>query len=328
MLDQVALFAGDSLWATWLEAARAVAGQWIVTFLLVVARLGGLVVMGPVFGHPDIPAQMRVMLVLALSLVIAPQVAQQPAPGAFARLDRNGDGRLELHEVPEALAPRFRAALRAAGGATEAGLTSRQFRLPPPAPATLLQFAGQVVLEFGLGLALALGVLTVVSGLQMAGSLIDQQIGVSLGEVFNPDFEVNASVSGQSLHQLGLLLFLAVGGHVLLVSALLGTFDALPVGYAWLTPQAVEMLRDVVHQSLELAVRVSAPIMGTMAVVGLAMGVLGHTIPQVNVLVVGFPIRALVGVLVLTMALAGIGQLLATILPAAIDHCRLVLSGG
>jgi flagellar biosynthetic protein FliR len=325
VLDPLGHAGWESLWNGWVDGARAAAGHWIVTFLLVASRIGGLVAIGPVFGHPDLPAQLRVLLVLALSVVVAPSIAAQKGGQTFARLDRDGDGRLTVEEVPAAWRPQVEAALKSSDGLREAAV---QTRLPPPAPGTLLEFAGLVAVEFGLGLALALGVLTIVSGLQMAGSLIDQQIGVSLGEVFNPEFEVNSSMSGQALHQLGMVLFLVVGGHVLLVNALLNTFDALPVGYAWLTPEAVDMLRDLVHQSLELAVRVSAPIMGAMAVVGLAMGVLGHTIPQINVLVVGFPVRALVGMFILTIAMAGTGRLLSTILPLAIDHCRLVLAGG
>src|SRR4029079_17187157 len=145
----------------------------------------------------------------------------------------------------------------------------------------------------------------------MSGSLIDAQIGVSLGSVFNPEFENDASLSGEMLHQLGLVVFLVVGGHHLIVSALIDTFQAFPVGYAWISPPAIELLSGLVHQSLVLAVQIAAPVMGMMAVVGLAMGFLGHTIPQLNVLVIGFPVRTLVGLLVVGLAVPEIADILA-----------------
>ena len=154
-----------------------------------------------------------------------------------------------------------------------------------------------------------------------------QQIGMSLGNVFNPEFQTDSSLSGELLYQLGLVVFLVVGGHHLVISALIDTFQTLPVGYAWVSSGAIEFLSDLVHQSLVLAVQISAPMMGTMAVIGLAMGFLGHTIPQLNVLVVGFPVRTLVGLLVLGLALPAIAEALARIVPGAILQLRQVLMG-
>src|SRR4029077_2754046 len=202
-----------------------------------------------------------------------------------------------------------------AGKSSDDGLTAEEFHPPLPLPRTLFEYSWLAFVEFAVGIALGLGVMTIVSGLQMAGSLIDAQIGVSMGSVFNPEFETDASLSGELLHQLGLVIFLIVGGHHLMVSALIDTFQTLPVGYAWISPPAIELLSDLVHQSLVLAVQISAPVMGMMAVVGLAMGFLGHTIPQINVLVVGFPVRTLVGLMVLGLAAPGIAEALAHKLP-------------
>jgi flagellar biosynthetic protein FliR len=299
----------------------------LVAFTLIVARLSGMVVIGPVFGHPQIPVQVRVFLVLALSLVITPALLVADQAKTFHRLDRNHDERLTLDEAPRSLAAQIEALLLQAGKDGDEGLTADEFRLPWPVPATVVEYAWLALIEFAVGFALGLGVMTVVSGLQMAGSLIDAQIGVSLGSVFNPEFETDASLSGELLHQLGLVIFLIVGGHHLMVSALVDTFQTLPVGYAWVSPPAIELLSDLVHQSLALAVQISGPVMGMMAVVGLAMGFLGHTIPQINVLVVGFPVRTLVGLFVLGLAAPGIAEALAHKLPDAIGQLRLILMG-
>jgi flagellar biosynthetic protein FliR len=99
------------------------------------------------------------------------------------------------------------------------------------------------------------------------------------------------------------------------------------VGYAWVSSGVIAFLSDLVHQSLVLAVQMSAPMMGMMAVIGLAMGFLGHTIPQLNVLVVGFPVRTLIGLLLLGLALPEITEALARIVPGAILHLRQILMG-
>ena len=299
----------------------------LVAFTLIVTRLSGMVVIGPIFGHPQIPVQVRVFLVLAMSLVVTPALLGADQRKTFQLLDRNHDARLTVDEAPRSLEFQIEQLLRHAGKSDAEGLTADEFRLPWPVPATLLEYAWLALFEFAVGIALGLGVMTIVSGLQMAGSLIDAQIGVSLGSVFNPEFETDASLSGELLHQLGLVIFLIVGGHHLMVSALVDTFQTLPVGYAWVSPPAIELLSDLVQQSLVLAVQISAPVMGMMAVVGLAMGFLGHTIPQINVLVVGFPVRTLVGLMVLGLAVPGIAEALAHKLPGGIGQLRLLLMG-
>ncbi len=298
-----------------------------VAFTLIVSRISGLAVIAPIFGHPNIPMKIRVFLVLAMSLVITPILVGNGHERTFRLLDRDGDRLVTIDEVPESLPGPVAIMLEKAGKRQGQGLAIDEFFLAKPVPQNVLEYAWLALLEFALGIALGLGVLTIVSGLQMAGSLIDAQIGMSLGSVFNPDFQTESSLSGELLYQLGLVVFLIVGGHHLVISALLDTFQAMPVGYAWVSGDAVNLLSDLVHQSLVLAVQISAPMMGMMAVIGLAMGFLGHTIPQLNVLVVGFPVRTLVGLLLLGLALPAITEALAHIVPGGIMSLRQVLLG-
>jgi len=298
-----------------------------VAFTLIVARMSGLAVIAPIFGHPNIPMKIRVFLVLAMSLVITPILVANDHARTFHLLDRDHDRLLTSDEVPESLAGPLESLLQKAGKRPDQGLAIDEFLLTLPAPQNALEYAWMSLLEFALGVALGLGVLTIVSGLQMAGSLIDAQIGMSLGNVFNPQFQTESSLSGEMLYQLGLVVFLIVGGHHLIIAALIDTFQTMPVGYAWVSADSISLLSDLVHQSLVLAVQISAPLMGMMAVVGLAMGFLGHTIPQLNVLVVGFPVRTLVGLLLLGLALPAITEALARIVPGGISHLRQVLLG-
>lgn len=301
--------------------------QAFVAFTLVATRLAGMVLMGPVFGHQGLSVQIRVLLVAAIALVLTPALLSVDAQRAFDRLDRDGNGRLSLDEASPSLHPQLRRLLAEAGKGEVDGLSADEFRLPAPVPRTLLDYIWLGSVELAVGLALGFGATTMFSALLMAGSLIDQQIGLSTGEIFNPEFGVNVGPSGQILHQLGLIVFLIAGGHVLLVSALLDTFQTLPVGYAWLSPPMFDVLSDLVQQSLVLALQVSAPVMAVMALVGLALGFLGRALPQLNLLVVGLPIRALVGLLVLGLSLGGIGDLISGVFPETVLRLRDVIMG-
>jgi flagellar biosynthetic protein FliR len=311
----------------WTQHVLQGAMHALVVFTLVVTRLTGLMIISPIYGHPDVPVQLRALIVAALSVLITPALLSLDASRTFARLDTNHDERLFMDEVAPSLHPQMRRLLDQAGRSEDDSLSVDDFQLPLPMPQSVLEYGWLGLIEFAVGLALGLGVHTILSGIQMSGNLIDQQIGVSLGEIFNPEFEVNASLSGQLLHQLGLMVFLIAGGHCLLVTGLLDTYQTLPVGYADVCAPVLELLRDLVYQSLVLAIQISAPIMATMAVVGIAMGFLGHTIPQVNVLVVGFPIRTLVGLILLGVSMAGAADVMGQSLPDAILQLRRVLMG-
>lgn len=319
----------DLLHRAWFDPlAQATARQLLeiavenfYAFILVLVRMSGLMTIGPVFGQRIVPANIRVLLVLALSILITPTLPHQTRRG-FQRLDANTDGLLQRQEVPDHLLQQFDALRLRAGKPPGSALDASEFHYLRDVPSTIIDLAWVGIGEFALGLVLGLGVLIILSGLQLAGEIYDQQTGIALGEVASPGLEINGSITGQFLFLLGTALFLLIeplGGHLLMVGALLETFQTLPIGEAFVSVPAVELLRDLVHQSLVLGVQVAAPLLATMSLVALTMGFLGHTVPQINVLVVGFPIRALVSLLVLAVSLSGVAAVAVDTVPTVID---------
>ena len=295
-------------------------------FTLVLVRLSGLMSTAPLFANLNVPMNVRVLLVIALSLVVAPSISGMDGE-VFARLDANSDGWLEPTEVPEQLQARFAALQAWTGKPADAPLSAREFSLALQVPPSVLDYAWVAVGELALGVALGLGVMTILSCLQLAGQLIDQQTGLGLGEVFNPELDASVSISGDMLFNLGMLLFLTIGGHLLLVEVLLDTFRTLPLGQTFVALSTIELLTELVHQSLSLSLQVAAPLLGALSVVGLAMGFLGHSVPQVNVLIIGFPIRVLVGLVVFGAALSGMCDVVVDAVPATIEQIHGSLTG-
>jgi hypothetical protein len=146
------------------------------------------------------------------------------------------------------------------------------------------------------------------SALQFAGYLIDQQTGVSLGEIFNPELDSSSSLSGELLYWLGTAVFLLIGGATLIIRTLIDSYLALPLGYALLPDATFELLWKLVGQSFVLVLQISAPVLTTMTLVALAMGLMSHTVPQLNVLIIGFPVRTIVGLAILLIALARMSE--------------------
>lgn len=305
-----------------LRAVLSQAETAVVAFLLIVTRLTGLFLIGPVFGHPAAPIQIRVFLVVTVSLVLTPAILGINSGKSLARFDANEDGVIAADEAPEGLAPEFARLRRAEQLGTEAAFPVSRLPASFPPPTSVVDLVRQMTGELLIGLGLGLGVLIWVSAMQFAGYLVDQQTGVSLGEVFNPELDVNSSVSGELMYWLGIAVFLLAGGLGLTIRALVDSYTQLPLGYALVPDATYDVLIKLVGQSLMLVLQIAAPVLTTTAIVGLAMGLMSHTVPQLNVLIIGFPVRTLVGMLVLLVALARMTEAFANALPGVMDRIR------
>ena len=298
-------------------------------FTLVAIRLSGLMIVGPFFGQSLVPRNVRVMLVLTMAFLITPAVSNYSRL-IFDKLDANRDGVLTRDEVPPSMLERYDSLRESAGNQAAAGLTANNFHITLQPPRTIIEYAWTAVGELGVGFALGLGMLTILSGLQMAGELIDTQTGLSLGEIANPGLNITGSATGQFLFLFAttvLLVMQPTGYHLTILSVLVETFQSIPLGQAFVSTQAIDLLRDLVHQSIVLGLQIAAPLLAAMSLVALTMGFLGHSVPQVNVLVVGFPVRASTALLILLTSLSGIAKHVSEVIPQVIDSLHQALAG-
>lgn len=309
-----------------LQIAPAQILQWAMlqfyAFTLVMVRISGLMIIGPIFGQPIFPTNIRIMLILCLSILITPTLHDQVTAG-FYELDVDQNLRLTKEEVPTHLQDRFDQLVVSSGRQATQELTVNDYKFVASMPASLLDYAWSILGELSLGFSLGLGIYIILLSLQMAGQMIDQQAGMALGEVFNPGFDMNASLSGQYLYFIGISVFLImepINGHLLLLSSLIDTFQIFPVGEGIVSTNTLDLLQNLMHQSLVLSIKVAAPLLAISALISLAMGYLGHTVPQINVLVIGFPIRAMISLAVLIFTLSGAADVVIESVPTAIDQ--------
>ncbi len=209
-------------------------------------------------------------------------------------------------------------------------MSAAEFTAPAPLPRTPAGLARLSLGEFSVGFALGLGVLAVLAGLRLAGELIDQQIGTALGEVFNPMLGGSAATSGQLLGLLGtavLITLPGVNGHLRLFGTLLDTFRMLPPGAGWVSGEAWRTLAELAGAGVGLGLRVAAPTLAVMSLMSVTVGFLGRTVPQINVMSVGFPMRAAAGMFVLALTLSPATDVLANLLSASLTALHETLVG-
>ena len=164
---------------------------------------------------------------------------------------------------------------------------------PPTDMTNLLVYAKYMGSEVLIGVLLGFGVTLLLSGIQVTGQIVSQLSGTALADVFDPSIESNVSVFSQLFYFLTLAMFALLGGHRLVMDALLDTYSWLPPGGATLGGTYVETLTALLGQSFLLGIRAAAPAMTALLLATLVLGLVGRTMPQINVLAVGFSVNAL-----------------------------------
>lgn len=174
--------------------------------------------------------------------------------------------------------------------------------------------------ELLVGFALALAVGALLTAVQVAGALIDTSVGFSLATLLDPLSNIQTTVLGQLYVILGSLTFLILDGHHLLLAGLASTFELFPLSAhpdpAVLAANAV----DVVAGLFSAAVRIAAPVLVSLFVTDLAIGLVSRAMPQANLFAVGFPVKAIVG-------LAAVGATLPLFVTSLGGHLAAALDG-
>jgi len=185
------------------------------------------------------------------------------------------------------------------------------------APSDLGDLLIGMVGELLIGLVFGLMTSTLFSGLELAGILIGQQMGISLAQVFDPLFEEENSVLGQLYFWLAMVIFLLINGHMILISALVKSFQTVPPGKFVVGNDVVASVAGILQMSFILALQVSAPIMVAIFLTTLATAFIGRTMPQLNILSVGFSLRVLLGFILIIFCMSPLVQVFFAIMEKA-----------
>jgi flagellar biosynthetic protein FliR len=188
-----------------------------------------------------------------------------------------------------------------------------------PSAWNLIDFSRLMLGEVLVGLLLGVGVTILFSGVQLAGHLVSQLSGLSLADVFDPAIEEQASVFTQLFYFLALAVFVALGGHRLVMQALLDTFVWAPPGRAALGDNYMDAVVTVLAQSFRLGIRAAAPLMASLLLATLLLGLIGRTLPQLNVLVLGFGVNSLLTLAMLFITIGAVAWVFQEPLTATLE---------
>lgn len=138
---------------------------------------------------------------------------------------------------------------------------------------------------------------------QLGGYIMSYQMGLSIAAAYNPELDTSTDAFGQALFYLGATIWLSIGGLDNLLLAMVRTFEHLPMGDLLRVGAPVDLYLGVLTSGMELALRVAAPVVAAVMLMMVAMGAVMRTMPQINVMTVGFPLKILFGIAVLSWSI-------------------------
>ncbi len=240
--------------------------------LLVVFRIGGLMLYGPVFGSRVIPVKIKVLISFLIGGAIYPLLSQQ----CF--------GQTELKLELWSLAP-------------------------------------LVTMELLIGIVVGYVASIPLVAVQTGGLVMGQQMGLGFARFYNPTVDDEADVVGQLLFFMALAMFLMIGGHEAMVLAVLNSFQHIQPGQFVLDLDFISLVNGLLLSVLEVALRIAAPLLALVFLQSLAMGFIAKTVPQLNILSLGFPLRILLGIAIIALGLTIISE----VVMGEIDHVLSIL---
>lgn len=182
----------------------------------------------------------------------------------------------------------------------------------PPASleaSTMVSLTLVMASELIIGLIVGTFLQFMFAALQLAGQAAGTQMGLALASVVNPQFDDQASTTAVVYATVASLIFLATGLDREMFRVVLESFEVIPLGGVVAQDSVIELVMTVFSQSMILAIRVAAPVVVALFMAELALGFVGRTVPQLNVLSVGFSLRIVLGLVITTASLSEVGRL-------------------
>ena len=158
--------------------------------------------------------------------------------------------------------------------------------------------------EISIGVVTGLTLQIVTAALVIAGQSISTAMGLSMSNLLDPNLG-NVPVLSQFLVIMGTMIFLGIGGPVMLISILLDSFTLVPVGQPLMELTVITNLLRWSSMMFLGALLVSLPVVASLLLINVGLGVVTRAAPSLNIFALGFPAMIIAGFLLLLTSMSG-----------------------
>lgn len=179
-----------------------------------------------------------------------------------------------------------------------------------------------------IGLAMGFTLQMVFSAVVIAAQSMAMSMGLGFATAVDPQNGVQVPVIAQYYLTLATLIFLALGGHLLLIQVLVDSFQSLPVSLEGLSREGLWALVNWGGRMFAGAVLIALTAITSLLIINLAFGVMSRAAPQLNIFGVGFPVMMIAGFIVILLGLPGLTPQLTDLMQDAFELVGLLVAGG
>ncbi len=153
------------------------------------------------------------------------------------------------------------------------------------------------------GISIGFAVQVIFSGVRFAGELISFDMGFSMSTVFDPENGTPFPILSEMLYQFLLMIFLLVNGHHAVLESLYISYAAVPIGTFAISDATLAAVTSLTGKMFAVAVKIAAPLLVSLFLANITLGILNKVMPQMNIFSVMFPLKIGIGFLVLSATL-------------------------
>ena len=171
------------------------------------------------------------------------------------------------------------------------------------APATIIMFAFTVMKELFIGWLIGLIAYLTLSAINMAGKIMDMQVGFAVVQMMDPTTQQQTGLIGTFLYNLTIIYFVVTNGHHVILSALVESFRVIPLDSMVWNTSLPELMTDFTAGIFLNGMKIAMPVTFAILLTNVGMGILARTMPQMNIFVVGIPMHLMIGMGTVAMIL-------------------------
>ena len=154
-----------------------------------------------------------------------------------------------------------------------------------------------VLLQVVLGVSIGLAVRIVFASVELAGELIGLQMGLNFAGFFDPTTNSQTSTVGRFFGNITMLLFVVLGGHLMLLQVVVASFETFPVGGNAFESINRLRLHELGAVMFRYGLWIALPIIGMLLFINIVLGIVSRVAPQMNAFAIGFPLTLSAGLL-------------------------------
>jgi len=172
-----------------------------------------------------------------------------------------------------------------------------------PIPVDFIPFFLLILKEVVAGLVIGFASFFIFAGIQYAGEIVGIDIGFGIVNIVDPQTGRQVSIISEFKYIVALLIFLSINGHHFFMQAIKHSYEVLPINSAIFSDMVMGKVIEMSRAMFSVTIKIAGPALVALFIANFVMGIIARMVPQMNIFIVGFPMKISVGLFIMFLSL-------------------------